>query len=353
MTNYTFLQKLLFSFLVFALFHIAIWNIYTNKIFALSKNHYVGDLGRVTYQFDLLTKRKNEVSLPILHISKTNYSAQKIDVITIGDSFSNGAAGGLNSYYQDYLATKKNLNIMNIQMIGGHNFIETIVGLYNNGILKEIHPKAIIIETVQRVIPSFYSRELNFSFSPNINNITEILKDDIFTNPIPELKIINVINYKVPFYTLLSSVKENSVHNGYKFTLSKNLFSSNTPNKLITYKTDINNLSHFTPANIEYVNKNFNKLASLLKKLNIELYFMPAVDRYDLYYDYILNNKYLKNDFFDLIREMPKEYKFVDTKKILLPFLENGEKDIFYSDDTHWSYKASDIITSDEIFNSL
>lgn len=77
---------------------------------------------------------------------------------------------------------------------------------------------------------------------------------------------------------------------------------------------------------------------------------MATTDKYDLYYDFIVDNPYPKNYLFDLLRETPKEYYFVDTKTILLEALKRGEKDIYYADDTHWSYRASEIISQDSIF---
>jgi len=71
---------------------------------------------------------------------------------------------------------------------------------------------------------------------------------------------------------------------------------------------------------------------------------MPAVSKYDLYSKYIINNTYSQDKFFDNFRTMKKDYIFIDTKEILGKELENGVKDIFYCDDTHWSYKASQAI---------
>lgn len=72
---------------------------------------------------------------------------------------------------------------------------------------------------------------------------------------------------------------------------------------------------------------------------------MPAVDKYDLYYDYIQNNTHLKNPFFDLIRPLKKDYYFVDTKNILSTLLQKDIKDVYWIDDTHWSHIASQAIS--------
>jgi hypothetical protein len=71
---------------------------------------------------------------------------------------------------------------------------------------------------------------------------------------------------------------------------------------------------------------------------------MPAVDKLNLYSKYIVNNKYGESTFFEQLRPLKKEYILIDTKTILEQEVDRGVKDIFYSDDTHWSYKASEAI---------
>ena len=64
------------------------------------------------------------------------------------------------------------------------------------------------------------------------------------------------------------------------------------------------------------------------------------VDKYDLYYDHILDKKYGKSRFFELLREENKRYLFVDTKKILNRLIKSAVKDVYFSDDTHMSTMA-------------
>ena len=80
---------------------------------------------------------------------------------------------------------------------------------------------------------------------------------------------------------------------------------------------------------------------------------MPAVDKYNLYSPYITSNNYAKSMFFEYLDTLPKDYIFINSKKILSEQLEKGEKDIFYVDDTHWSYKASNILINHESFKNI
>jgi hypothetical protein len=71
---------------------------------------------------------------------------------------------------------------------------------------------------------------------------------------------------------------------------------------------------------------------------------MPIVDKYNLYSDYIVGNSYPRSVFFEKLRKQSRRYELIDTKAILEPDVRAGERDIYYSDDTHWGWKASDSI---------
>jgi hypothetical protein len=127
--------KTFFGFLiVFIIYHLLIWNLYTSKIFDC-KPYSIGDIGRMSYQLDSLHYRLDERILQKHAISYNQYKeGMNIDIITIGDSFSNGGAYGLNPLYQDYLATKTEKNILNIQNINDqYTYIETLNALLENG----------------------------------------------------------------------------------------------------------------------------------------------------------------------------------------------------------------------------
>mgnify|MGYP000467482794 CR=1 FL=1 len=53
------------------------------------------------------------------------------------------------------------------------------------------------------------------------------------------------------------------------------------------------------------------------------------------------------------LRNVNKNYYLIDTKKILEEELLKNEVDIFYADDTHWSYKASNILINNESFKKI
>ena len=349
MSSKKYVKYIIIVCIAFISYHFAIWTLFTSQIFKLQDRTSVGDLGRMSYQINMLDKKQLEYNLPRQHLNSTNFKNQKVDMITIGDSFSNGEAFGPNPYYQDFLASKLNINILNLSKYKKYNALETIIGLYNNGYLAQIKPKSIVIESVERLIPDRYAKDIDF----NINDVKAI--PTVKVNKIPSVSVdfINTANYKLPYYTLKYHFNDHAQKYVYKLNLNKKLFSIKNGDKLLVYCDDISKIPKFTANNIHKINDNFNKLAHLLKKLNIKLYFMPAVDKYDLYYDFIAENKYPRNPFFELIKPIKKDYSFVDTKQILLPLLQDGVKDVYWADDTHWTQKASSAIAnSNTITNS-
>ncbi len=348
MTYKKFLSILLGSLLLYISFHLLVWNLYSKKIFGLSDKESVGDLARLSYRPDMTFKKTLEYTLPKSHLHNKNFTNQKLDLITIGDSFSYGGGFGKNPFYQDFLASQYNINVLNIGTKNISEYIETAVNLHNKGFFKEHPTKYLLLESVVRLTPMRFAKDIKWEYNKKI-----ILRKKMKNIYHQDIDFINTINYKIVMakieHTLLG---KNPTHGIYNFETDKQLFSLSKKNILIYY-SDIENLVAYKKDIIHKMNNNLNKLAKILKQDNVQLIVMPVVDKYDLYYTHLLNNKYPKNNFFDLMRDEKKEYLFVDTKKILSKLLKKNEKDIFYIDDTHWSDKASKAISDAKLFHTL
>jgi len=341
---------------VYLFIHIFIWTKYTSNIFGRKDGKYVGGIGRVSYQIDALSPRKLEYTLPKQHLNKNNFKNKHVDAITIGDSFSHGVTGGKNPYYQDYLASLYNLNILNISRSnrGQLELFDTIITLYNNGWLKQHKPKYIIIESVERFVIPRFSTKFNFTQSSFTNIDDYVISPRQHNSYIPKLKFINTGNYKYLYYNFLYNKKPKVEVDVVKLNSKKNLFSTSTfKDKLLIHNEDIISLKNYNQKSVKLLNNNFNRLATMLNKLDIKLIFLVAPDKYDLYYEYIKNTPFQKNQFFDLIKPMKKKYIFINTKKILKELLDHNITDVYYSDDSHWSYKASEAISKSQVFKNL
>ena len=331
---------------IVVLFHLIIWNTITKHIFP--KDHDIGDLGRMSYKLDSLLPRKNINTLNKKHFNFDEWDGKSVDILTIGDSFSNGSGGGKNTYYQDYLSSNYSLNILNIQNIKpANNYLETIYMLNNSHLLDKIKPKIIIVESTESEVLNRFSIDIiNKNINMNQKDLINLLKRNKYKTKKVNIDIINNLNFNALKYTLLFNYDDNAYgSNCYISKLNKNLFSSKDSKSLLFYKQTIPYNKSITKESINKLNENLNDLATMLKDKGIKLYFMPAVDKFNLYSKYIVNNVYPKNTFFEHIRYMKKEYKFIDTKSILEREIDKGVKDIFYPDDTHWSYKASEAIS--------
>lgn len=338
---------------LFLTYHLLIWYFLTSKIFD-SAPYYIGDLGRMSYQVDSLFPRIPSNTLVAKHFDGTNWNNEPIDLITIGDSFSNGMASGKNAYYQDFLATSLHINVLNIQNIdASFGYIDTIRYLHKNKWLAKVQPKAILIQCVVRESLNHVSIQKNAIFLMP-RKLNHYLFKNNFIKEFPRPMVINTANYKAPYYYIKYNHSIHAKKEIYKFPLVKNCFTAKDSSHLLIYHDDINKINSFTEKNIVKLNNELNTLADELKQDHILLLFMPSVDKYDLYYDDIQeNNNYPKNPFFPLLRKQQKSYILVDTKAILRPMIEKNIQDVYYADDTHWSFKASEQLANDVIFTFL
>lgn len=352
------------SILCVVSFHAIIYFTYVEKVFP-KYPYIIGDLGRMSYAVDLVDLRENKVDLNKKHIESKDYLNEKIDFLTIGDSFSNGKGGGLNNYYQDYIATNYNKNVFNIAHFkDAKNYIETISRLSNSGELERMGVKYVLIESAQRfAVQRFGISDLDFSknditifknqIDNNLNQVSIKKKSEHTIND--NIGVINNLNLNALIYNLRFKLKSYGKINSeiYREKMDKNLFSTKIGDEILFLNEDVEHLKFETKKNIELLNKNFNTLAKALAQKDIKLIFMLAVDKYNLYSPYIISNSYPKSILFEYLDTLPKDYIFINTKKILSEQHKKGEKDIFYVDDTHWSHKASYEIVNDLEFKKI
>ena len=318
-----------------------IWKLWTEDILT-DKKYYNGGLDRLGYIINSKHYRNNYDTLPKKHVENTEYDGSPVDIITIGDSFSQGAGGGKDRFYQDWIATIHNKMVLNLQRYNERSPLETAIILYNSGYLDKIKPKYILIETVERFCAYWYGRELNFNERVSISQLEEYYKYKTYSWKLPDVSFINTGNFKFILFYFLYKFKDRPLNSMVCMReLSKPFFSVKNSNKLLFVFQDVENIPYSNEKSIKLMNDNLNRFADMLAKKGIKLYFMPVVDKYNLYSDYIINNPYPKSVFFELLRPLNKKYVFIDTKAILVELIKKGEIDIYYADDTHWSWKAS------------
>ncbi len=346
---------LIVTLAVFTLFHGLVWQLCTKHIFA--NEQAIGGLAKMSYKIDSLLPRFNEVTVDKQHIKFNEYAGQKLDAITIGDSFSNAGGGGENPYYQDVLTDISGLKVLNIpQFSGTKGYIETVAMLANSGFLQDKGVHHVIVESVQREVIPRFNRNLDLSISREVNldNNYQIKSKAKYCRSVAPPQFVNNRNYNAVKYNLLYHFDDHAYSSQcYRLTLSQNLFSSRNKRQLLGFYHDLTRLELESLEAIQQVNANLNQLAQLLAKQGIKLYFMPAVDKYTLYYDYIIDNPYPQSQLFEWFRQLDKQYIFIDTKQILQSELDKGVTDIYYPDDTHWSSYARGKVVESMVKNEF
>jgi hypothetical protein len=350
-----FVLLVVLSFALFLVVNYLIWTFFTKGL--VMAEEQTRDLVRLSYLVKIAQERRTWSDLPKRHIEIGSFKGGRVDMVTVGDSFSVGAGGGKNNYYQDYIATFNDFVVLNIPPFSDKNRVglltpvNTLAILYNSGYLDRIKPRYVLLESAERYIPERFIN--NFDFKENMpldKLITFISTRDLVKsdNKRDDHSFINTGNMKFIYNNIKDLFPVKRINNKiYKMVLKHDVFSGNYGDRLY-YSFEENSYRHyFTKDSICKVNDNLNFIAGKLAEKNIKLVFMPIVDRSNLYYEFAVAPR-KPSIFFEELRPLPKKYQLIDTKEILIQEVRRGEKDIYYIDDTHWSWKAPE-----KIFNSI
>lgn len=327
---------------VFILVNWVTWTRVTETL--LTEHHgFAGDLTRLGYIWGSTYPRHNEDDLPRRHVENADWRGEPIDILTVGVSNSNGMGGGRNRFYQDYLATRFGASVMNIQLYKNKPPLDTLWIALNSGYLDRVKPRIVWLETGQRVTVPWYGHPIDPSQSFPLEDVEAFYREARYVNPLPPVKFINSGNLKFLANLLLYRLSDRAFASQvYMRELDRPMFSVPAERRLLFFHEDLKYLPLATPGSVRTVNENVNALADRLAGRGMKLVFMLSVDKYDLYEPLIANNPYPKARLFEEMAGLDHRFTYADTKKIWQPMVMSGEKDVFYADDTHWSWKASE-----------
>lgn len=287
------------------------------------------------------------------HVELRDYlidgTRESFDIVTFGDSFSFGQ-------YQDYLAEKYGIKSLNFRV--KFNCLIDFYICLSSGLLDELNPRVVILESVEREVQNRLGQEkIAYTLTTRQELEQEVLMKKVIAGDISSGILPPVMTQaNVNFLSTLIFRRSNpeylssSVH---MTKLSRDLFTNpDHENTLLFHDNDLFYLTK--PVNADMINDNLNSAVEILRAKGIRLIFMPCVDKYDLYYPYIIDkNGRPENPLFTKLREISrKSYTFIDTKAILQEAIELGEKDLYWCGDTHWSFKGYQLIC-DELVKYL
>jgi len=308
-----------------------------------------GDLLRIGYIKDVPEYRKvfgKELSRPRVYKRLTDIDfnvQQHFDVLTIGDSFSEQQGFS----YINYLADNPSLSIVHYNGDLHDNAIQELYSLCNGDFFDKVQVRYVVLQCVERELlnisegidanAQLLTKTLLHKIAARKSNVEQDDETDaLFTDR-------NVI---FPLYNVLYYFNDHAFYSDtYKVATDLKLFSVERK-ELLFFGEDLRNASkNNKPGAATTVNLALERLSAKLSQKNVTLIVLPSPDKYDFYFDNILEkDRYIKPEILDRIGALPKSYQYVDSRRVLRGA---GGKDIYFYDDTHWSPWASQRIAVD------
>ncbi len=258
--------------------------------------------------------------------------AQNADIVVLGDSFTNRNVDS----YMNYLGYALGKKVCHLYIA---NRETNICAVANKLIDNELLPncKVFILESaertaVMRLSNCFNDAKITFKErsedSPNRFNVSKYLNLN---------KLSSLIKLKLNI--------DNPVK---KLQLDGDFFTNRYSDKLYFYvsKTDDDGDLWYRKYNAQDYAKAKSNLLKLRDKAvanGIDFYFLMPSDKFDMYYDHIIDNPYPENPVFDCFSDIDTTW-YLSGKQILMPYLRDGVKDIYMVNDTHWSRISAKII---------
>jgi len=303
----------------------------TYGVYKISISHISGDigtLGMISFgkeysQYLEKNYLTNNLTIDTLVVSyKKLHIANASKICTIGDSFGYQGIFG----YQNYLGHLLGNKLLNIKG-ENTNQVETAVALLNSEIIDSSSCQLVILESVDRSVNAIISN-INFERlyklpKININDKKNVNKNSEIYNLFSFIRL--KINYDNPIY---------------KHNLKQEYFTHNLFSKTLFYYKDDMNFLETSKADIEKAKENLILLNKKFSEKGIKLIFLIAADKYDVYRPFMTDASLPVDTTTNELSGISGVH-VIDTKPMLQKMAQDGEKDIYMVNDTHWSYKAS------------
>lgn len=330
--------------------------------------HKNGDLGRLGFlPFDDTYESKiNHTGMDTLYVTNIENMEQTFPdstILTIGDSFSLMGLCG----YQNYLAklypgyTIYNLTYQISDSIDGTsvNFQRFVDMLASDVPL----PRIIIMECVERILAS---RLYNLTFHPHAEaekattvQTTDTKAASVTSRPaekpagktgLQEL----VTRFKDDKEQLKKDLQNTSEYVRKRLNIDNPVKHLKLRQKMFSCKGAEDDLFFFkedlTRVTEEYCATSRLKLDTLLhltEQKGIKFVFMVPADKYDLYKDFAIKDKYQVAGQLSFFGQYNNNPHFLNCKELLYPLVEQGGTDIYRCNDTHWSPIASECVAQE------
>ena len=255
-----------------------------------------------------------------------------VNVLTIGDSFSQQEHAG----YQNYMV-QEGVTVANMRRDLYDNPIQYAWNLLDAGVIDSTNIDVMVVEVGERD----FSLRIN-SFSTDKVEVGEPdLPDEGGEENVWDIRQWSLLRTRD--FLMYRYAGRNPV---YEAELDRDFFTSNEPRRLYFYCADIlNGLTIDQPVRPK-IKEVFNLLTTKAHERGIAFFLMIPVDKYDIYQDFIVDNPYdhpkrVNEEVREILGDIPE---VLLSKYSLQPLIDKGEKDVFLFDNSHWSYKASEVV---------
>lgn len=265
-------------------------------------------------------------------------------LLTIGDSFAEQNGFGFKSILSE------SRSILHVDRFISTNQIQTLFSLANSDFFDSVKVEYVLLEHVERNLLR-NAGAINANRQLSMANIDSIVQAREKPKTNHNYKFFDRTTVTFPLWHFPKFfLAKNYVANGqvYNMELKNDKLFSNESTKLLFYYHDYTSITknndHY---NVYELNNVLNAVTRKLQLRGIKLIVLLAPDKYDLYYEYILNPKGMaKPIFFDLMKGMKKDYIYIDGKALLMPNM-GVKRDVYFQDDSHWSPIAAQIIAAE------
>ncbi|MBR3455709.1 MAG: hypothetical protein IKH26_10330 [Bacteroidaceae bacterium] len=248
----------------------------------------------------------------------------RVDVLTVGDSFSQFS----NTGYQNYLKIK-GVDVANFARCYLFNPVQKVADMIRFGYVDSTNVKTILMEVGERrLIEHFLT--VKFDNQTMVEDPSSIvIKDN------GKWSLSRTRDY------LYYRLNINNINPVLSASLNRDFFSSDDPRKLYFYHNDIDQEVNISQKDAMLIKEKMEILNTLAKASGVEVVMIIPPDKYDIYQGYITNNRYPRKTFNeDLVHWIGENQNILILKDSIAPLVEKGVKDVYLFNDTHWSFKA-------------
>lgn len=264
-------------------------------------------------------------------------------VLVIGDSFSHGGGVGKQGDYVNYLAYESGRKVV-VYTPSDPSLsspMQVAYDVLNLGLIDSSNVKNLVVQEVERYLVSRHC-----SFTTQHASIPRIIKKEerqepaVKPSPSPLLRVKDYL-----FYHLFGA---NPI---LQVRLSSPLFGGEEPDELYFYNEDVTMGFDVTEEQRGLVVDCYRHVIEAARQRGVNLILLVAADKYDMYQGYIARNPYPAKTLNEDVRQWmaPELDHFVFSKQVLLPYIEQGVKDVYLFNDTHWSPASSHLIAGEII----